>query len=262
MFKVEKLWVSSQWEERLKEAGLLDIEATTKQEFDWFEAPNRRRGGWSGVTRIVLNPNAAPEDQQAVFLKIQQNHFFRAPANLFRKQLTFEREFSVLQQMSTVSKSIPETVLFAKWRVGSDSGSILVTKALDNWLPLTDWLKGSNGLTPPDEPTLLKALEAIATASRQINDAGWVHLCYSAKHLFLLPQEDGSFKSCVIDFEKTRKHLVSSYRSMKDCSHFMRHTPNLTDSHKLHYLKAYFQTETFTAAQKRIIQKMRGAPQI
>ncbi len=262
MFKIKKIWVSEKWKAPLQEAHLLDIEAVSQRNFDWFEEPNRRRGGWSGVTRIVLNPDDAPQDQQAVFLKIQQNHFYRDPAKLFKKRLTFEREFDVLQQLGSVSSSIPEVLLFAKWRVGADTGSILVTKALDGWLPLTDWLCGQNGLTAPDEATLFKALTAIAKASRQINDAGWVHLCYSAKHLFVSPLSDGSFQSCVIDMEKSRKHISSNYRSMKDCSHFMRHTPKLTDAHKLHYLKSYFQTDAFTPTQQRLIGKMRGAPKI
>lgn len=262
MFKIETTWVAPQWQAALSEAGLLDIESVSKREFDWFEEPNRRRGGWSGVTRIVLNPEAAPENQRVVFLKIQQNHFYRAPAKLFRKQLTFEREFDVLQKLGAVCKSIPEIVLFAKWRDGADHGAILVTKALDNWLPLDHWLCGKNDLTAPDESTLLKALDAIAQGAREINQAGWVHLCYSAKHLFVKPAADGSFQSCVIDMEKCRKHLSANYRTMKDCSHFLRHTPQLTDAHKLHFLKAYFQTETFSPAQKRLIGKMRGAPTI
>jgi hypothetical protein len=262
MFTIENLWVSPQWKDRLDAAGLLDIEAVAKRDHDWFEEPNRRRGGWSGVTRIVLNPDASAEDQQAVFLKIQQNHFYRDPAKLFKKRLTFEREFDVLQRLGSTSDSVPELVFFAKWRAGADTGSILVTKALDHWLPLPDWLCGKNGLTAPDEPTLLKALEAIAATSRRINDAGWVHLSYSAKHLFVMPQADGSFKSCVIDLEKCRKHILSGHRTIKDCSQFMRHTPNLTDAQKLSYLKAYFQTETFSTAQQRLIRRIPGAPRI
>jgi len=262
MFKIESKWVAPQWETALNAADLLDIQSVANSEFDWFEAPNKRRGGWSGVTRIVLNPEAEPKDQKAVFLKIQQNHFYRAPAKLFRKQLTFEREFEVLQQLDSVSDAIPEVVLYAKWRSGEDQGALLVTKALHGWLPLPDWLYGKNGLTAPDEATLLKALEAIARGAREINQAGWVHLCYSAKHLFVKPNEDGSFRSCVIDMEKSRKHLSANYRTMKDCSHFMRHTPKLTDAHKLHFLKSYFQTDSFTPAQKALIRKMRGAPKV
>ena len=262
MFKIKQQWIAPEWESALKDAGLLDIEALTTREFDWFEAPNRRRGGWSGVTRLVLNPEAAPKDQQAVFLKIQQNHFYRAPNTCFIKKLTFEREFEVLQQLKSATDTIPELAFFATWQVGSDVGAILVTRALDDWLPLNDWLLGRKGLTPPDEATFKKALEAIAQSAREINTAGWVHLCFSAKHLFLRPKADGTFESCVIDMEKSRKHLSAAYRTRKDCSHFMRHTPGLTDSQKLTFLKAYFQTDAFTDAQKRIIKKMRGGPSI
>ncbi len=262
MFKIKQQWIAPEWEDALKQADLLNIEALTTRQFDWFEEPNRRRGGWSGVTRIVLNPDAAPQDQQAVFLKIQQNHFYRAPNTFFTKQLTFEREFEVLQQLDTVTDSIPELVLFAKWRSGSDVGAILVTKALDGWYPLPDWIQGKKGLTPPDEITFQKALEAIAKGASEIHAAGWVHLCFSAKHLFIRPKDDGEFESCVIDMEKCRKHLSAAHRTRKDCAHFMRHTPGLTEAHKLIFLQAYFQTDTFTDAQKRIIKKMRGGPSI
>ena len=141
MFKIKQQWIAPEWEDALKQADLLNIESVSKREFDWFEEPNRRRGGWSGVTRLVLNPEAAPQDQQAVFLKIQQNHFYRAPNTFFTKQLTFEREFEVLRQLDSVTDSIPELVLFAKWRSGSDVGAILVTKALDGWYPLPDWIQ-------------------------------------------------------------------------------------------------------------------------
>ena len=112
MFKIKQQWIAPEWEDALKQADLLNIESVSKREFDWFEEPNRRRGGWSGVTRLVLNPEAAPQDQQAVFLKIQQNHFYRAPNTFFTKQLTFEREFEVLRQLDIVTDSIPELVLF------------------------------------------------------------------------------------------------------------------------------------------------------
>ncbi len=260
MFKIKQHWVAPEWEAALKDADLLNIEALTTREFDWFEEPNRRRGGWSGVTRLVLNPAAAPEDQQAVFLKIQQNHFYRAANTLFTKKLTFEREFEVLQQLKSATDTIPELALFATWQVGSDVGAILVTRALDDWYPLNDWIHGRKGLTAPDEATFKKALEAIAQSAREIHAAGWVHLCFSGKHLFVRPTTHGDFESCVIDMEKCRKHLSSAHRTRKDCSHFMRHTPGITDAQKLTFLQAYFQTDNFSAAQTALIRKMRGAP--
>ena len=262
MFTIKEKSISPKWERALQDAGLLDIESVSQREFDWFETPNRRRGGWSGVTRLVLNPEAPAQDQLAVFLKIQQNHFYRAPNTCFTKQLTFEREFNVLQQLDHATDSIPELVLFAKWRSGANVGAILITQALDGWFPLTDWIQGKKGYIAPDDATFKKALEAIGKNAREIHQAGWVHLCFSAKHLFVRPKDDGSFESCVIDMEKSRKHLRAAYRTRKDCSHFMRHTPGLTEAHKLQFTKAYFQTDTFTDAQQRIIKKMRGGPSI
>lgn len=262
MFKIKQQWIAPEWESALKKADLLNIEALTTREFDWFEEPNRRRGGWSGVTRIVLNPEADPEDQQAVFLKIQQNHFYRAANTFFTKKLTFEREFEVLQQLKSATDTIPELALYATWQVGSDVGALLITRALDDWYPLNDWMQGNKGLTAPDEATFKKALEAIAQSARDIHTAGWVHMCFSAKHLFLRPKADGAFESCVIDMEKSRKHMSAAHRTRKDCSHFMRHTPGITDAQKVTFLKAYYQTDNFTDAQKSIIRSMRGSPTI
>ncbi len=260
MFKVEKFQVSQKWEAILSEAGLLDIEAVVGREFDWFETPNQRRGGWSGVSRIVLNPNVSPEDQKTVFLKIQQNHWFRAPNNFFRRHLTFEREIDAMTQISSIVNCTPEVLLFGRWITGQDAWAVIITRSLDGWLPLNGWLLGKNGLVPPDQATLLKIFEAIASTSRQLNEAGWVHLSFSAKHLFVRPNKEAAYDICLIDYEKCRRHIFSGYRTIKDCSHFMRHTPKFSDAHKRYYLKSYFQTETFTPSQRRLIRKMKGAP--
>jgi len=112
MLKIEKIQVSPQWETKLRKAGLLDFEAVAKRQFDWFEPPNQRRGGWSGVSRIILNPEALPEEQETVFLKIQQNHWFRAPNNFFRRHLTFEREIEAMTQIAPIISCTPEVLLF------------------------------------------------------------------------------------------------------------------------------------------------------
>ena len=262
MFKVEKFRVSQKSETILAEAGLLDIEAVVGREFDWFETPNQRRGGWSGVSRIVLNPEASQEDQEAVFLKIQKNHCYRSPNKYFRKQLTFVRELEAMEQVAAIIRYTPEVLFFAQWSSGADAGAILITKSLDGWLSLADWLRGEKGLVPPDETTFLNVLKEIAMTSRQLNNAGWVHFGFSAKHIFVRPRvnADTAFDICLIDYEKCRKHAFFGYRTMKDCSHFIRHTPKFSDAHKRYYLKSYFQTETFTPAHRWLIRKMRGAP--
>lgn len=263
MFTNDTLDIAPAWEARLNSAGLLDIESVIEREFDWFEAPNKRRGGWSGVTRIVLNPDAAPEKQQAVFLKIQQNHFYIAPNTGFRKRLTFEREYAAMSALRPACPAIPEVLMFAKWTKDGNRGAILVTEALDEWHLLDDWQRGKASLPKPEPATLHKALAAIAATSRQINQAGWIHMCFSAKHIFIRPNDDSDqFEVRAIDLEKTRKRIGLGRRSVEDSSHFMRHTPELSEADKLCYLQAYFETDSFTPAQRKLISKMRGAPKL
>ena len=262
MFTVENLWVSKAHAPMLRAANLLDIEPLSQRTFDWFEEPNIRRGGWSGVSRIVLNPDAAAQEQKATFLKAQMNHFYGGLARLSRKRLTFEREFNALQALGATTKAVPNVLFFAKWRRGTDTGALLAIEALDDSLQLKDWLRGKTQREPPDESTLCRVLTAIARASRNINDAGWIHMGYSAKHFFVQEEPDGSFRSRVVDLEKSVRHPQARHRTKKDCSHFFRHTPNLGEEQKLHYLRAYFGTETFTSSQLRLIRKMRGGPDV
>jgi hypothetical protein len=262
MFRVDRLWVSAQWEQLLREADLLDVEALSKRTFDWFEERNVRRGGWSGVARIVLNPDAAPADQRAVFLKTQWNHFCGGPQAFIRKTLTFDREYDALREIGEATGAVPEVVFFASWRSGEGRGAILVTEALDDWFPVSEWARGTGELDRPSDSVWLRALEAIASASRDINDAGWIHMSYSARHLFVRPEADGSFVARAVDLERSRKSPFPGQRTKKDCSHAFRHAPRMTEAHKLHYLHAYFRADEFTPKQLRLIRKMRGGPAV
>jgi lipopolysaccharide kinase (Kdo/WaaP) family protein len=261
MLNIKERLVSPQWETKLRKLGLLDFEAVAKREFEWFEPPNQRRGGWSGVSRIALNPEATPEEQETGFLKIQQNHWFRARNKFFRRHLTFEREIDAMTKVAPIISFIPEVLLFGRWNIGPDAWAVIITRSLDGWFSFGDWLQGKNGLVPPDHDTLLKVFETIASTSRQLHNAGWVHLGFSAKHLFVRPKGDRDYDICLIDYEKCRRHVLPGYRTIKDCSHFMRHTPLMTDEHKRDYLKFYFQTDGFTPAHRRLIRKMPGSPQ-
>jgi len=259
--EVTRQWVAPGWHGHLAQAGLLDTRDLALREFDWFEPPNKRRGGWSGVSRIPLDPKTAPAgESEAIFLKIQQNHFYRAPNTWFRKRLTFEREFNVMQRMESIAGCFAPPVFFSTWKEGGNRGALLMVQSLDGWLPLNHWLRGENGLTPPDQTTLLHALQAIARIARRIHDAGWVHLAFSPKHLFLKPERNGEFQARVVDLEKARQHLLPGYRTIKDTSHFLKRTPGLSEDLIRQYLFAYFQTHSFTPRQQRWIRKMHGAP--
>jgi len=257
---IKRQWISPKWESKLQDADLLDFEALMTRDFDWFEPPNERRGGWSGVTRLVLNPDADAAEQDVIYLKIQKNHCYRAAENFFQKKLTFVREFNAMQAFSAFTEAVPEIALFAEWRSGKDKWAVLITKSLDHWFQYNHWLTGRTTAPIPDNTTILRALDAIAGTSREIHQAGWVHMCYAPDHLFIKPQADGSFQVRVIDFEKSRKSKNKDFCAQKDSSRILRQAPNMTDAQKIHYFKAYFQTDTLTPEHIAFIRKIRGAP--
>lgn len=61
------------WEAVLHANGLGRFEALWELDIGWLEGPNRRRSGWSGVSRWVLElPGGG---QAGIFIKRQENYF-------------------------------------------------------------------------------------------------------------------------------------------------------------------------------------------
>ena len=67
-----KDFLNQRWADVLRNNGLTDFDALWNLDIGWFEAPNRRRGGWSGVSRCELSVPA--QASAGVFLKRQENH--------------------------------------------------------------------------------------------------------------------------------------------------------------------------------------------
>lgn len=65
-------FLNQRWPDILRCNGLVDFDALWNLQVGWFEAPNQRRGGWSGVSRCELS--APPQGNCGVFLKRQENH--------------------------------------------------------------------------------------------------------------------------------------------------------------------------------------------
>ncbi|MFQ3224339.1 MAG: serine/threonine protein kinase [Lentimonas sp.] len=258
MFKLEEIWVAPDWEQQLSTAGLLDIEALTAREFDWFERPNKRLGGWSGVTRLLLDSAAPKEAQTALFLKIQQNHCYRTIGNGFKKRLTFEREmdgFAALKGLGV----LPELLLFAKWRIGGDVGSLIITKALDGFVELQDLFKTIQSTHADPDPAIRNALSAVADATRTMHATGWAHFAYKPKHVFISTESEPRHQIRLIDFERARRPLRAKTFVTEDLSRFLRHIRYLNTEQKLQFLRDYFQTDTFSPTQAKWVQELEQA---
>ena len=68
-------FVANDWGLIARTNGLDSFESIWTLDIGWFEEPNERRGGWSGVSRYEIElPDGRRE---GIFIKRQQNHITR-----------------------------------------------------------------------------------------------------------------------------------------------------------------------------------------
>ena len=197
-----KDFINDRWRPILVHNGLSDFGALWQLKADWFEAPNHRRGGWSGVSRCEL---ALPGGgTRAIFLKRQENHKARLWTHPLRGAPTFLREFRHIQHYRACGIPTLEPVYFAMHKVGKDERAILVTEELTGFVSMEDrvlrWLKDG----APARPMRLRMLQAVAALLRDMHAHGIQHNCYFPKHVFTRINDDGSVDARVIDLEKSR----------------------------------------------------------
>ena len=201
------------------------------KKMDWFEAPNVRRGGWSGVGKATItgvNGEVLP-----VFIKKQQNHGRRTLLHPFKGEPTFRREFANLRFLADHQFLAPEVVLYAESAVEGQMAAVLMTRALDSQ-PLDDYLKSSSAT---------RALTIkIAQEMRRFHDLGMVHRALYPKHIFI--KTDGDLQVAVIDLEKARHVHWRWYATFFDLAALHRHTKYVRRTLRLRFFLSYMQQET------------------
>lgn len=257
MLKTQVLWLDESSRNHLENAKLLELEPLTNPQFDWFEKPNERRGGWSGVARMKLTGATAADRDLNVFQKIQKNHYYRAPGTLFRRQLTYKREFTALRRLESITDALPRLLQFAEWEMNGDKYGLIITQSLDGWHPFNEWLK-----SPESSGLLESSLNAIAGTLRQMHQKRWAHFGLFPKHVFVKQAHRKGIQIRLIDFEKARQMPTREQCAIEDVSRFLRHTHALSTTEKKLFLECYFQTKHFSFSQNLLIRRMRGAPSI
>ena len=105
-------FVAADWVDALRAGGLDRFESLWALQAEWFEPPNHRRGGWSGVARIELpGPDGRPT---GLFLKRQENHTRRTFRHPLHGEPTFAAEIRNI--LATQQAQVPslEPVYYAQ----------------------------------------------------------------------------------------------------------------------------------------------------
>lgn len=193
----------------------------------WFEAPNQRRGGWSGVVKTVLELNGENTD---VFIKRQENHFTRTWQHCLRGIPTFQKEFSNIQRLRKLDVPTLEAIYFAK----SGKKAILITKALEGFESLEEL--NASALPRAQKNALINH---IAGVIHKLHQHRFQHNCLYAKHIFVRQTAQG-WQVRLIDLEKMKRRLSQKQAMLRDLSTLSRHVPKTwSRSDRLRFLLAY-----------------------
>lgn len=247
-------YLDPRWRQILAHNGLDGFDALWALDIGWFEEPNRRRGGWSGVSRHEL---ALPEGgTQAIFIKRQENHPTFSWRHPVRGVPTFEREFSRIMRYRACGIPTPTPVLYAARRGPEGLRAILITEALTGFVSLearvAQWL--AEGVPPLAERR--RYIEAVAGLLRSIHAHRLQHNCFFPKHIFTRVLADGSVDVRIIDLEKSRWQPSRTVCALRDLYSLMLESQCWRLSDRLRFLMAYLGIRRLTPYAKKLWRRI------
>jgi lipopolysaccharide kinase (Kdo/WaaP) family protein len=245
---MKEYW-NDQWQEIFSANKLDSFDAIWNLDTEWFEEPNQRRGGWSGVIKVDLD---LPEGKISVFIKRQENHITKTLFHPLRGIPTFEREFKNILRMQKHNLPIMELVFFAKRVINGNLQAILITKALSDYIPLESERFLSSGDLIKNTAHKENLLSAVADTLRQIHHHHFQHNCLYLKHIFVKPVNDDSWDIKIIDLEKLKWRLFKPHAVFRDLYTLYRHAKGWSTKDHVKLFKAYVQEPKLSSKSKKL----------
>ncbi len=214
-----KTYIKPTWVKLFKKNKLQTFEDFWQLPNKWFEPPNIRRNGWSGVITHKI-----PEG--LLFVKKQENHNFK---NFFHPIIglpTFIREYLNIKRFNQFNFRTPELLYFSY----KAKQAVLITKKInDEFKPLAEYLK--------NKKILDNQVKAIAEELARLHHYKIQHTYPMPKHLYLNKENQVLF----IDLEKAKKKLFTLSAGKRDLYSFLKFTRRyLTDKQLALFYKSYF----------------------
>ena len=238
-----KDYTAAEWQDIFAFNGLRTFGDFWKLEAKWFEEPNQRRGGWSGVARCELKLPGGGTTR--VFLKRQENHMTRTPAHPLRGEPTFLREFRCILRYRECGIPSLTPLYFAWRREGGNQRAVLLTEELAGFRSLEETAKDWEQNPPP--PKIRRAvIRAVAQLLRQIHSHRLRHNCFYPKHIFLRLAGGGPVAVRVIDLEKTKTRLFGWDRDYRDLRTLNRHSFGWSRADRVRFFLEYLGVSRLT----------------
>ncbi len=213
------------------------------QHGEWVEEPNQRRGGESGVQRVL------DDNGRLIYVKRQVGHIYRSWLHPFGRP-TVLRERDAIQGLSELNVNVPKLIFCGAQRDQSKEWrALLVTAALDGYVELDNWY-AAGGREQYGEALHDQVLQELASNLARMHLGRWQHGCLYIKHVFVRIVGEGAdakAEIALLDLEKCRRRLTPVAAARHDLRQLRRHSSfSSTDWQKL----VYFYEAAFGSAIK------------
>ncbi len=245
-----KHYIAEKWQDILVFNNLDTSQKIWALKAEWFEEPNYRRGGWSGVSRIELK---LPEGGSMFFyLKRQEDHVSRSLRHPIKGISTFLREFNNIEAFNRHSIPSLEVLFFEAWEENGHQRAVILTKELEGYYPLS-----SDQFQPGGEfvATLVqrgKLFSKLAWLMQKMHANNFQHNCFYLKHIFAKPMDDGELELAVIDLEKVKQRFSKKQAVFRDLYTLNRHAKNWALKDKVRFYQDYQNERKLSPQSKKL----------
>lgn len=226
---------------------LADFDAIWAREIDWFEAPNERRGGWSGVGRLQLDISG--DTPLRVFVKKQQNHGRLSLRNPIAGEPTFRREFKHLTFLAERGFNAPRVVFYGEQTTKQQTRAILITVELTGFMPLDELSHQISTYDMMSAQAKRILLASIAAKLRCFHQLNLMHRALYPKHIFVATA-DTTPQIALIDLEKARFSPVFWNNAYFDLAALNRHAKHWSRTQRMYFFMQYCQLTRLTGFSK------------
>ena len=215
--------------------------------WDWVEDPNKRRNGWSGVSRHTFSDErGGPLFDLREAAGESQLSFVASSAPW--KTHIFSRSLQLAPHEANKCAD-SGAVFYGERQEGSKQQAVLATVALEGYSELNPLFQDPSLVTSVRQAILHRLAEVV----QMIHRHHLQHNSLGGNHVMVKLEEDGTFDLRILDLEKTRHNFISMDIAVRELEKFIRHTPTLTTNEHAEFLLHY--TRNFDHTQRRKLIK-------
>lgn len=178
---------------------------------EWVEEPNNRRGGFSGVQRVVL-----PQSGECYYVKRQRNHLFRS-VRYPTGRPTLLREWQSMRFCQSIGVPTAPLVFFDMQKGKEGWESILVTRDLQGYVSLDRAYKEK--LWSCQQRA--EALRTVASALISLHRAHRKHGHLYPKEVFVNMSGERPAVA-IVDWELSRSRLTAARAAQPDVRRLLK----------------------------------------